>query len=83
MKLSMYVCNTGAIPLEDGTLFYDSSRPISLRSLNCTGNESQLVECPIWSPQMCDENALGSVACQGTYVYILGMYVLNNIYGFI
>ena len=55
----------GALSVEDGTLFHDSSRNVVLRSVNCTGKESKLLECDSELPVMYQETNLASVVCQG------------------
>ena len=56
----------GAIPVQDGSFFPDSSRPIAMTSPNCTGSESMFTDCPE-SPCVLAANDDVAVVCQGLW----------------
>ena len=63
---------TGAIPI-DGGLFSDDSIPELIGSVDCRGNESNLLECSHANESdevvsQCDSREQAAVTCQGKYI---------------
>ena len=62
----------GAIPI-DGGLFSDASVPVLIGNVDCSGNESNLLECSHITENdevvsQCDPREKAAVACQGKHI---------------
>lgn len=61
------------MPVKNASSLYgESNGTILLDDLTCSGNESNLFQCPTGGPQLytCDSSEIAGVKCGGKYEYV-------------
>ena len=61
---------SGAVAVQDGSIYADTSRDVFLLAPNCQGNESSLAECSRQTSSSCVTQRDVGVVCQGNYYYV-------------